>query len=116
MVRARLLVGAALVPVVAASVLTGVAPVHAAPTAAAPSVGDCFDLSDTRLDMGTPAGADAAGTSAYWPDVEAVPCSLPHTFQVTEPGVVPQDVNAVEFSAVSCVVSRAVSSALGTAP
>lgn len=103
MVRARVLVGV-LVPVgvVAVSVLTGVAPVHSAPAVATPGVGDCFDLSDSRLDMGTPDGAAAAGAVAYWPDVDAVPCSQPHTFQVTETGVVPQDVNAFEFAAGQC--------------
>ena len=59
--------------------------------AVAPLVGECYDLTDEVLQA-----------DGYWADTAPVPCSQPHTFQVTETGAVPQDVNAFEFAATQC--------------
>jgi hypothetical protein len=56
-----------------------------------PQVGDCYDLSDETLVAG-----------GWWGDAPAVPCTQAHTFQVTETGILPQDVNAFEFAARQC--------------
>lgn len=72
----------------------------AAPTT--PAVGECYDLSDARIEVGTLAGATAAGTEGYWTDSVPVPCSDPHTFEVTESAQLPMDVNAFEFAAEQC--------------
>lgn len=73
---------------------------HAAVTA--PAVGECYDLSDARIEVGTLAGATAVGSEGYWSAVDPVPCTEPHTFEVTESGQLPMDVNAFEFAAQQC--------------
>ena len=68
--------------------------VPAVPAAAsdrAPQVGDCFDLSDSVLQEG-----------GWWPDVEPVPCTTPHTYEVTQVGLLPQDVDAFAFARDQC--------------
>lgn len=68
--------------------------VPAQPSAATdrvPLVGDCFDLSDAVLEEG-----------GWWPDVEPVPCSEPHTFEVTTVGLLPEDVDAFAFARDQC--------------
>jgi hypothetical protein len=73
------------------------------PTApATPSVGECYDLSDARIEAGTLAGATAAGVDGYWVDADPVPCDEPHTFEVTESARLPMDVNAFEFASEQC--------------
>lgn len=72
----------------------------AAPSA--PAVGECYDLSDARIEAGTLAGATAAGADGYWLDADPVPCSRPHTFEVTESARLPMDVDAFEFAAEHC--------------
>ncbi len=84
-----------------------VSPASAAPARqvsapATPLVGECYDLSDARIEAGTLAGATAAGAEGYWADADPVPCSAPHTFEVTESGPLPMDVNAFEFAAEQC--------------
>lgn len=59
--------------------------------AQAPQVGECYNLSDARLRAG-----------GWWAETAAVPCSAPHTFQVTEVGPLPQDANAFTFAADQC--------------
>lgn len=83
------------------------APVSAAPAGqpaapSVPAVGECYDLSDARIRAGTLAGAMAAGAEGYWLDADPVPCSEPHTFEVTESARLPMDVNAFEFAAEQC--------------
>ena len=83
------------------------APAGAAPglrpaAVTAPVVGECYDLSDARIEVGTLAGATAAGSEGYWSDVDPVPCTEPHTFEVTESAQLPMDVNAFEFAAQQC--------------
>lgn len=67
-----------------------------------PAVGECFNLSDARIEAGTLAGATAAGVDGYWADADPVPCNEPHTFEVTESARLPMDVNAFEFAAQQC--------------
>lgn len=69
---------------------------------ATPSVGECYALSDARIEAGTLAGATAAGVDGYWADADPVPCNEPHTFEVTESARLPMDVNAFEFAAAQC--------------
>jgi hypothetical protein len=92
---ARLLALAALLPT-----LIGAAPASGAghvrqepPTSAAglPVVGDCFALAELQARSGT-----------YWPAVDPVPCTEAHTFEVTETGPLPQDVDAFAFAAARC--------------
>lgn len=68
----------------------------------APIVGECYDLSDARIEVGTLEGATAAGDGGYWVDTAPVACTAPHTFEVTESGLLPQDVNAFAFAAQQC--------------
>jgi hypothetical protein len=72
--------------------LTLLAPTAAgAAPAAVPQVGECYDLSDELLQAG-----------GWWGDVEPVPCSQEHTFEVTDMAVLPADVNAFDFAARQC--------------
>lgn len=80
----------------------GAAPVLRPAAVTAPVVGECYDLSDARIEVGTLAGATAAGSEGYWSDVDPVPCTEPHTFEVTESDQLPMDVNAFEFAAQQC--------------
>jgi hypothetical protein len=85
-----LLLAALFLPLVA---LTA-SPAHAGPMAqpaADPQVGDCFDLSDERLRSG-----------GWWTQTPSVPCTQPHTYEVTETGILPADVNAFDFAADRC--------------
>lgn len=66
----------ALPPATTLTVTTGTA--AAAPTAVVPSVGECLDLPAESL-------ADRAG----WLDPVPVPCTEPHTFEVTRVGLLP---------------------------
>lgn len=59
--------------------------------AAPPQVGDCFDVSDERLQAG-----------GWWVETPAVPCTESHTFEVTETAILPADVNAFDFAADQC--------------
>lgn len=98
-----LLLAAAVIP----SGLLVQAPASAVPTphsaaAARPAVGECYDLSDARIEAGTLEGATAAGADGYWVEADPVPCTAPHTFEVTEAGQLPMDVNAFEFAADQC--------------
>ena len=53
-----------------------------------------------RPDRGRhPGGRDAAGEEGYWLESAPVPCTAPHTFEVTESGLLPMDVNAFAFAA-----------------
>jgi hypothetical protein len=102
-----LLLAAVIVPVGVLAVPANAAPSTAAPTShrasnAVPAVGECFDLSDERIAVGTLAGATAAGADGYWAQADAVPCSAPHTFEVTEADLLPMDVNAFAFAAEQC--------------
>lgn len=102
--RAGVLLLAAIV--IPAGVLLA-APVSAAPpsrpaASATPAVGECYDLSDARIEAGTLAGAMAAGADGYWSDADPVRCTEPHTFEVTEAAQLPMDVNAFEFAAEQC--------------
>jgi hypothetical protein len=67
-----------------------------------PAVGECYDLSDARVEVGTLAGATTAGIDGYWSDADPVPCTAPHTFEVTEAAPLPMDVDAFEFAAEQC--------------
>jgi hypothetical protein len=78
------------------------APTRHAAAPAAPAVGECYDLSDARIEVGTLAGATAAGADGYWTEADRVPCSAPHTFEVTEAAPLPMDVNAFAFAAEQC--------------
>ena len=80
----------------------GAAPVLRPAAVTAPVVGECYDLTDARIEVGTLAGATAAGSEGYWSDVDPVPCTEPHTFEVTESDQLPMDVNAFEFAAQQC--------------
>lgn len=78
-------------------------PVSAQPASRqTPAVGECFDLSDARIEVGTLAGAKAAGTDGYWAQADPVPCTEPHTFEVTEAGRLPMDVDPFAFAAEQC--------------
>lgn len=79
------------------STLLGV-PAVAAPvsTATRPIVGECYDIPDDRL-------ADVG----WWVPATPVPCSQAHTFQVTETGPLPADVDALAFAASACGVLEA---------
>jgi hypothetical protein len=84
----------ALVAVIPSVLLLGTPGAAASPgirPAAAPIVGECHDVDDALLQEG-----------GYWVDSIAVPCTEPHTFEVTETGAVPQDVNAFEFAQRQC--------------
>lgn len=80
-------------PIVAASAVS--APHSAAaPMAAPPTVGDCYDLP-----------AAAITESAGWLDAVAVPCDEPHTFQATRVGPAPADLDdddPTAFAAQQC--------------
>lgn len=83
-------------PLLVAALVVGLALplVPAAPAAAdgrSPQVGDCFDLPDAVLDEG-----------GWWPDVDPVPCTAPHTYEVTQVGLLPQDVDAFAFARDRC--------------
>lgn len=69
---------------------TGALPSVAAPLAV-PVVGECYDLTDDQVAEG-----------GYWSGAAAVPCTEPHTFEVTETGPVPMDVNAFDFATDRC--------------
>lgn len=58
---------------------------------AAPTVGECYALS-----------AEQARAGGWWPDASAVPCTQAHTFQVTEVGLIPADVDSLAFAADQC--------------
>lgn len=88
--------GALAAPAVSAAPAT-----HASATLA-PAVGECYDLSDARIQAGTLEGATAAGADAYWIESAPVACTSPHTFEVTESGQLPLDVNAFAFAAEQC--------------
>lgn len=86
-------------PLLAAALAAGLSlpvalPATIAPAAASertPQVGDCYDLSDVVLQEG-----------GWWPDVDPVSCSAPHTYEVTQVGLLPQDVDAFAFAADQC--------------
>lgn len=61
------------------------------PESAVPIVGECYEVDDALLQEG-----------GYWLDAAPVPCTQPHTLEVTETGPVPQDVNAFEFAERQC--------------
>ena len=56
-----------------------------------PGVGECYALDEGQL-----------SATGWWPDVRPVPCSQEHTFEVTEIGPLPADVNAFEFADRQC--------------
>ncbi len=91
--RARWLVGVPGAGGLAAVVALSASVLIAAPAVAAepPAVGDCYDLSDAQVRAGE-----------WWPEVEAVPCTESHTYQVTGTGLLPADVNAFDFAARQC--------------
>jgi hypothetical protein len=65
----------------------------------------CYALSDDQLALGTLSGAREEGAAAYWgawADALRVPCTRPHTFEVTEVGPIPADADAFEFAAEQC--------------
>ena len=83
-------------PLLVAALAAGLAlpAVTATPAAAtdrAPQVGDCFDVPDAVLEEG-----------GWWPDIDPVPCSEPHTYEVTQVGLLPQDVDAFAFARDQC--------------
>ncbi len=82
------------VTVVVATALTfPVLPAVASPGALRaqdPVVGECYDLTDEQM------------AAEYWVDTEPVLCTTPHTFEVTETGLVPMDVNAIDFAKDRC--------------
>lgn len=77
-------------------------PAAQAAVAQAPVVGECYDLSEARIAAGSQAGAAALGTEGYWADTEPVPCAEAHTFEVTEVGPLPADVDAFAFAERQC--------------
>ena len=56
----------------------------------APVIGECYDLTDQQAQ------------SDYWAAADPVPCTEPHTLEVTETAMVPMDVNAVDFARDRC--------------
>ena len=74
---------------IAATSLTLAAPAGAAPTVA--KTGDCYNITLKQ--------AEAA---ALPEDLAPVPCTQAHTFEVTEAGLVPADVNAQTWSGEKC--------------
>ena len=66
-----------------------------------PAVGECYDLTDAAS-RSARSPAPRRRRRGYWADADPVPCSEPHTFEVTESGAVPMDVNAFEFAAEQC--------------
>ncbi len=81
----------ALAALTAAALALTVAPSAAAVPAAVPQVGECYDLQDEVLQAG-----------GWWLETEPVDCAESHTFEVTETGPLPQDVNAFDFAARAC--------------
>ena len=91
-----------------AGVLAVACALPAVPAAAAepgPVADACYAFTEDQLAWGTLAGARAAGADAYWDawaDDARVPCSRPHTFEVTEVSPLPADVDAFAFAAEQC--------------
>lgn len=90
--------------------VTAVVLVLAAPAAPAlaeqtPGVGECFDLDPGMF-------SSASGGPGRWPAVDAVPCSQPHTYEITGLGLLPDDVDGVEAARSACT-DLAVWSAVG---
>lgn len=83
----------ALVLLVAVGVLLPALPAVGAPgerAATLPVVGECYALTDAQ------AAAD------YWVQDEPVACTQSHTYEVTDAGLVPMDVDAVAFARERC--------------
>jgi hypothetical protein len=91
--------------VVTAAVLVLAVPAAPALADQTPGVGECYDL-----DPG--AFGSAAGGPGRWPDAEPVPCSQPHTFEITGLGLLPEDADGAEAARSACT-DLAVWSAVG---
>ena len=81
---------AALLALASLAVATVLPASTAAAAAAVPAVGQCYVLGYGQT------------ADDYWPGATSVPCTSPHTLEITKSSVLPADVNAITFAQQQC--------------